>query len=223
MHTRRPILAIELHNLEVGPSVLESIEETAKAVVGRMREVQPVGPYAILGYSFGGNLAVEVARQLTANGQKVELVTVLDSYVPGLLPKGLSEVVMHLRIIAGLNLHESYTYISSRIKRRLFPRFQSSPKSKIERAIAEAAKHCLHAYDAHRPEGFSGRIVLVRATDFGDLMEAADPSGTCGWSFVCKGGVYVIPMPCRHEDFFKEPHVTDLAGHIDDLLDAIDE
>ena len=64
MSTRRPILAIELHNLKVGPSVLETIEGTAEAVVERMREVQPVGPYAILGYSFGGNLAVEVAKQL---------------------------------------------------------------------------------------------------------------------------------------------------------------
>ena len=130
MHTRRPILAIELHNLEVGPSVLESIEGTAEAIVGRMREVQPVGPYAIIGYSFGGNLAVEVARQLTANDQTVELVTILDAYAPGSLrsPSGLSKVATHLRIIVRLNLRESYAYISSRIQRRLFPRSQNSPQ-----------------------------------------------------------------------------------------------
>ena len=79
LHTRRPVLAIELHNLEVGPSVLESIKGTAAALIGRMREVQPVGPYSILGYSFGGNLAVEVARQLIANDQTVELVAILDA------------------------------------------------------------------------------------------------------------------------------------------------
>ena len=83
MHTRRAIFGIELHNLQVAPSVLESIEDTAKAVVGRMREVQPHGPYAILGYSFGGVLAVEVARQLTASGQTVELAAVIDAYAPG--------------------------------------------------------------------------------------------------------------------------------------------
>jgi acetoacetyl-CoA synthetase len=59
MHTRRAILAVELHNLKQGPA---SIEGMAGAIVRRIREVQPFGPYAIIGYSFGGNLAVEVAR-----------------------------------------------------------------------------------------------------------------------------------------------------------------
>ena len=57
MHTQRPILGIEIHNLQLGPAVLESIEGTAEAVVGNMRQVQPIGPYAILGYSFGGESA----------------------------------------------------------------------------------------------------------------------------------------------------------------------
>ena len=70
-----------------------------------MREVQPVGPYAILGYSFGGNLAVEVARQLIANDQTVELVTILDAYAPGSLRSrsGLRKLATHLRIIARQN------------------------------------------------------------------------------------------------------------------------
>src|SRR5262249_60449885 len=40
MRTRRAILAVELHNLELGPS---SIEGMAGAIVRRMREAQPVG------------------------------------------------------------------------------------------------------------------------------------------------------------------------------------
>ena len=75
LHTRRPILAIELHSLELEPPVLEFIKHTAAAVINRMREVQPVGPYAILGFSFGGVLAVEVARQLIADDQTVELAS----------------------------------------------------------------------------------------------------------------------------------------------------
>jgi amino acid adenylation domain-containing protein len=233
LHTRRPILAIELHNLRVGPSVLESLERTAQAVVGRMREVQPVGPYAILGYSFGGNLAVEVARQLIANDHRVELVAILDAYAPGSLrgPSGLRKLATHLRLIRRQKLHETYTYIRSRIHRRLFRRSQNPPatdiapllsETEIESRIAEVSKHCIRAFDAHRPETFSGRIVLVRATDLDDWIEVTDPTGTCGWGSICKGGVDIIPIACGHLDIFKEPHVTDLAGHIGDLLSAID-
>jgi amino acid adenylation domain-containing protein len=220
MHTRRPLLGIELHSLGVEPSVLESIEGTAGAIVRVMREVQPVGPYAIVGYSLGGNLAVEVARQLTDNDQRIELLTVLDAYVPSSLPKGLSKVAMRLRIIAGMHIRECYAYIFRCIQRLQFSRFRH--ESEIEQRIAEVTKRSLRAYYAHRPESFSGRIVVMRASDLGNWREIADPSGTCGWSSVCEGGVDIIPVACGHYDFFKEPHVTHVAGHIDDLLKAID-
>jgi thioesterase domain-containing protein len=44
-----------------------------------IRELQPEGPYVLLGYSAGGNTAYEVARELEASGQKVSDVIVLDS------------------------------------------------------------------------------------------------------------------------------------------------
>jgi amino acid adenylation domain-containing protein len=218
MHTHRPILAIELHNLEVGLNVLESLEKTTEVLIRRMREVQPVGPYAMLGASFGGNLAVEVARQLVANGQMVDLVTVLDASGPTLFPKGLRNVARHLRILAGLNLREIHAYIFSRFQRRLFWRFRS--KTEIERRIDEATKCCLGAYYAHPPKSFSGRIVLMRAIEPGNWRRVADPSGTCGWGSICNGGVDVISMACGHDDFLKEPDVTSVAGHIDGLLNA---
>jgi amino acid adenylation domain-containing protein len=233
LRTPRPIVAIELHNLPVGSTVFKSIEGTARAIIGLMREVQPSGPYAILGYSFGGNLAVELARQLIADNQTVELVAILDSHAPGSLrsPTGVGKLATHLRIIKRQKLRETYTYIQSRIYRRLFRRSQeslvtdlapASPQTGIERRIAEVAKHCVGALDAYYPKVFPGRIVLLRATDLDDWLEVADPSGTCGWGSICRGGVDVISMTCRHLDVLRMPHLTTLAAHINNLLDAID-
>jgi len=220
MRTRRSILVIELYNVEVGSSALKSLEEIAETVAGRMREVQPDGPYAVVGYSFGGNLAVEVARQLTADGQTVELVTVLDAYGPSFWPRGLRKVAMQLRVIMGLNFREAYAYIFPRIQGLLFSRTQR--KSEIVRQNDKAAKNCLRAHYARSIKSFSGRIVLMLASDLGNWREVADPSRTYGWSSVCKDGVKVIPLACGHLDILKNPHVTVLAGHIDDLLNAID-
>jgi amino acid adenylation domain-containing protein len=231
LHTYRPIYAIELHNLQVGLSVLESMECTAAAVIERMCEVQSGGPFAILGYSFGGNLAVEVARQLVAKDQPVELVVIIDAYAPGSLrsPGRLKRLANHLRFVAHHTLGESHAYILSRVQRRLFTNILAPeptpplPKSELERQVAEVSERCKRAYGVHRPEAFSGRIVLIAATDRDDELELTDPSGACGWNSICKGGVDVIPVACRHLDFFKEPHVTDLARRIDDLLSAIDK
>lgn len=46
----------------------------------RIREVQPEGPYRLLGWSVGGTLAYGVAAELVAAGHAVEFVALLDSY-----------------------------------------------------------------------------------------------------------------------------------------------
>ena len=47
--------------------------------------IQPQGPYRIAGYSFGGVLAYEIARQFEAAGDKVETVILYDIGNPALL------------------------------------------------------------------------------------------------------------------------------------------
>lgn len=48
--------------------------------VCRIREIQPDGPYHLLGASFGGLVAHEMAAQLQELGHSVEMLALLDSY-----------------------------------------------------------------------------------------------------------------------------------------------
>jgi thioesterase domain-containing protein len=50
--------------------------------VDEIRAVQPEGPYHLLGWSFGAQVAHAVAAQLQAEGERVELLAMLDGY-PG--------------------------------------------------------------------------------------------------------------------------------------------
>ncbi|RJQ72968.1 non-ribosomal peptide synthetase [Pseudonocardiaceae bacterium YIM PH 21723] len=56
------------------------LTQIAAEYVRRVRSVQPDGPYHLLGWSFGGNLAHEMAYQLEQAGQRVELLVLLDAY-----------------------------------------------------------------------------------------------------------------------------------------------
>ena len=47
----------------------------------KIREVQPHGPYTLAGWSMGGLIAMEAARQLTAAGEHVALVALVDTYL----------------------------------------------------------------------------------------------------------------------------------------------
>lgn len=58
------------------------LEERAASYLDRIREIAGGRPVAVGGWSFGGALAVEVARQLRAAGDEVALVVLLDTVQP---------------------------------------------------------------------------------------------------------------------------------------------
>lgn len=81
----RPFVAIQQHGLNGGPAPYLTIEAMAAAYIAEVRQYQPQGPYALGGYSAGGCIALEMARQLTAAGETVSHVVMLDSWGPAMV------------------------------------------------------------------------------------------------------------------------------------------
>ena len=64
-----------------------TIEETASQYLQLIREIQPSGPYVLLGWCNGGTLAFEIARQLEEAGEVVSRVFLVDAWIPGYLKR----------------------------------------------------------------------------------------------------------------------------------------
>lgn len=79
----RPVYGTRAPDLDWERDVL-TIEEMAVHYATEIRRVQPRGPYSLMGYSFGGTLAFEIARRLTRDGQRVAHLVLLDTSAPGL-------------------------------------------------------------------------------------------------------------------------------------------
>ncbi len=60
----------------------QTVECLARDYIRIMRAHQPQGPYRILGYSFSGIVAYEVAQQLNAEGEMVDFLALIDSHLP---------------------------------------------------------------------------------------------------------------------------------------------
>ncbi|HTQ78967.1 MAG TPA: thioesterase domain-containing protein, partial [Thermoanaerobaculia bacterium] len=73
----RPVYAFQATAADGG-----SLEELAARYVGEMLAVQPAGPYLLGGWSLGGIVAFEMARQLVDAGREVGLLAMLDSAPP---------------------------------------------------------------------------------------------------------------------------------------------
>lgn len=63
-----------------------TLPEVAAVMLRTVRNLQPSGPYLIAGWSMGGILAYEAARQLLAAGEAVDLLGLIDSPCPRTLP-----------------------------------------------------------------------------------------------------------------------------------------
>ncbi len=64
-----------------GPKKI-SIHRIAKGYLGKMKSVQPEGPYYVAGWSLGGVIAFEISAQLEDAGEKVDFLAVFDSDAP---------------------------------------------------------------------------------------------------------------------------------------------
>lgn len=73
----QPFYAMPPQDIRALPAA-PSIEEMAAAHLAALREVRPNGPYVIGGFCVGGLVAYELAQQIVASGEKVEMLLVID-------------------------------------------------------------------------------------------------------------------------------------------------
>jgi amino acid adenylation domain-containing protein len=77
--TTRSIYAIQARGADPRQEPHASIAEMVEAYIGAIRSVQPEGPYALAGYSFGGLIAFEMACRLRAHGDAVDMLAVFET------------------------------------------------------------------------------------------------------------------------------------------------
>ncbi len=213
-----------------------TIEDMASEYLDAVRSLQPAGPYLLAGYSFGGIVAFEMARQLTSAGEEVALLAILDEGVPlcdeaaevdtaaviadmvrhhsrdqGITPAlhaaELRGLPLELQLARGLEVLGSMEALGPGFD---IPLLRDLTLGWSSRATAA---------ERYRASTYPGRITLLRASsvDQAALWELPsqrrqifeDP--TLGWDTVAAGGVEVHTVPGNHQTIIGAPHVETLA------------
>ena len=78
----QPVYALQARGLDGRIVTGQSMEQMAAAYVQEMKTLQPEGPYFLGGFCLGGLLAMEAAQQLTAAGDEVGLVIMIQTTHP---------------------------------------------------------------------------------------------------------------------------------------------
>ncbi|WP_410641043.1 amino acid adenylation domain-containing protein [Amycolatopsis sp. lyj-346] len=96
---RRPLYGLQARGLAEDEPLPASLEEMAADYLGRIRELQPSGPYHLLGWSFGGLVAHRIAVLLQEAGEEVALLASLDSRPRALDDEAVGEQAIHAAIL----------------------------------------------------------------------------------------------------------------------------
>jgi len=213
-----------------------TVEQVAAFCLEVIRKIQKHGPYYFCGYSFGGLVAYEMARQLSDGNDSAGLVAMLDAPNPALI-SNLSEAdsaqyrktYLFDRLKKyGLHLMRgeitSFTsrglaFVTSRAGRFFMPaikkvfRIANQPLPIILRANDPGF---LKAWNSYVPKNYSSEIVCFRVEERGP-EHAPDPS--MGWEACVTGGIQVHVVPGGHVDMMSAPSVCVIADKLADHWD----
>ncbi|SJN43245.1 amino acid adenylation domain-containing protein [Luteococcus japonicus] len=182
-----------------------SLGEMAQDYLKQILEVQPHGPYRLLGWSLGGMVAHEVAVRLEERGERVDLLALLDAYPSEGLSSGeereAADAFSALLAMAGIDDRE----LSGRLGRPLVLadcvtalRESQGPMANLDEAAIESLRTTYAATAAilttHHHRHFDGPVRFYRAARGG--MTEDDHS------------------PAQWQEFAREVHVVDVdANH----------
>lgn len=226
----QPVYALQAKGLLGDDKPHTRFEDMARDYLAEVRAVQAAGPYFLGGFSGGGITALEMARQLREQGERVELVVLLDSIptrMPGLtLFDRLGIQWIHLR-------REGPRYLADWLRRRRAwkqgldrPHARELTPAEFRSEEIEAAFR--EAIDHHEPRAYDGRVLLLRpplpdtyvlrpgrVVNHERLL--VDPSNH--WTAYLPA-LEVREVPGNHDSMVLEPHVRVLAKELRAALEA---
>ena len=218
----------------------KTIEEMAAAYVAELRSAVPDGPYHLVGYSFGGWVAYEMARQLDAAGERVGLLGLIDTAVPDLFRNvDMDDDPQFLAVLLRDLLHGSKRLEGLDLPGDLAGTDTESP---LDRFVSIAWPHSAEERDAgrswigqavalykrevemaarYRPGPYERTLRLFRAQEPPDqvLVPADETFGDpkFGWGAYCSA-ISVCWLPGDHGRLMFPPALDALADEINDTL-----
>jgi amino acid adenylation domain-containing protein len=234
----QPLYGIQASGLDRTSRIYTRIEDMARAYVAEVRKFYPTGPYALCGWSYGGLIAFEMARQLQQQRQQVALLALFDTLAPRRLRRGrpvrhrratlryqLCRVPIHLRaLLYGRNrlgyLREKIQTAKELVSVPLWRMFFAWERCggwlpQLLRSVTHSNRIAERDYV---PQRYDGHVTLFKASlpPGSGLHDLA-----AGWNNYVSGDLETHFVPGTHASMVFAPHARSLAQGITRCLDKV--
>jgi len=229
----QPVYGFQSKGLDGNGNLRATIEEMASDYINELVALQPSGPYRLGGYCLGGAIALEMAHQLQAKGEQVELVAMLETYNNNALPPSrqrrtwrlvhsLQNLWFHGVNFCFLKNKDRWKFIREKWDvemTRLGIRLRALSPARYVSGRGETQSSYPHlrvkkvndlAVRRYVPRTYSGRVVVIRPKgNFWGLDRV-----TFGWGDVVRDGLEVREIPIYPKGMLVEPFVQTLAEEL---------
>lgn len=228
----QPFYGLQSPGLDGGTETYNGIEEMAADYVAALRAFDPEGPYLLGGWSMGGVVAYEMARQLAGQGLRAALLALFDmhprSFGRALMPEDYSLEVNWFIAELARAFGKASPALMSELQalepdeRVRYALEQASAHGLIDEAelaqlqlLFRVFKSNLRAAAGYMPQGYPHRVTVFRAA--GEANETTTPRLES--SELAGGGIEIYDMPGQHLTMLREPLVEILTRRLRECLD----
>ncbi len=223
--TNQPMYGLQYTGIDSGTKAMSSVEEIAIQNIAAIKKVNANGPYYLCGYSLGGFVAFEMAKQLLQSGDEILGIALLDSYSPMHevfeILKDDSDTDKMYRVIKGMErfmdvktditwedlINKSTRESYDMLKEKIYKKYEKELFADYDAFHTRFDSVKIHSNIKYEPvqKRYSIPITLYRAE------RNDDKDITLGWDRYSSFDVRVIAVPGDHQSMVKEPYVQALA------------
>jgi aspartate racemase len=209
------------------------IAEMAAHYIAEMQMAQPEGPYMLGGWSMGGVVAFEMARQLIEQGHKVSLLTLIDSFMP--FSNGSSadrhedELLLSFAYELGLSAEHLATVevdvselgfdekmvclLELATRAKVLPPDIGIPHLKHLFSIYQSNSQALQQY---RPQPIVCPLFYFKASEG---LNSTDPARD--WGALAASGLVFREAPGNHYTILRQPNVQFISEQLTTFINSI--
>jgi amino acid adenylation domain-containing protein len=220
----RPIYGLKASGIDGRQTFFERIEDMASYFIQSIQTIQPHGPYFLLGYSCGGIVAFDIARQLTELGEQVDFLGLLDIRCPTILdvdPPFREWLSIQIDRLRSITLKEHIQYFINRIFHQNLMNYRGNMVSKLSNfdtftpeflQVSDCSPHLKRAY---HPQIYAGKANIF----WSEYQDAyIDEYPDLGWGDFITGGVNIQRIPGNHNTLIEEPHIQVLIEKLRECI-----
>ena len=218
---------------------IDRVEDLAAHYIQQMQVLRPQGPYLLVGVSFGGLIAYEMAQQLKEKGQLAALLGLIDTYpifvsqFPLVSPLVIDGAARHWHKVRQSGLASLLPMFKEQMRWRTHDLMQvlwelyCHARTKLSKSVGLPLSDELMDFDYEQenerltnrycPRSYSGRVALFKAAERASAHRHL-PDNELSWRSLIEHDLEVYLIPGNHLGMLKAPHVQILGEKLEGCI-----